>query len=293
MRRFFFCGLAVLLFSACSTAPRGAKSGEERDEFALLPPGALVYAALDVDKSRGLLDEVLENLRSNTKTVRQFFDKTDSAALGIYPARSGRRFFIAGAGKNYPVAGIGFSLFFTSAWKKVRASGGASYWRSEKNRLSLSVQRKITVISDAEPFSPGGGVQAPDSFLLFREGAAASVWLTNINPINMALMKADIPITIPANELFITFSENSGLWACEFRLETTAPAQARALASMLTLLRNALAGKTLKDPKAADAAQMLLSSPPRIDSSALILQSPPLGQTELAGLIGSSLIYFR
>ena len=282
----------LLLFAACASTDAVKKYEEGGNVFADLPAGAAAYIWIDVKPSRSLLDNILTQYRLGTKTVKTFFDRTDTAAVAVYqaagsPLGGARRLLLAAYGKNYPALLSSFSLFFDPAWKKTKSVTGRKYWRSVKNRVSLFMQKDRALVSDADPFFTEDSAEAPGNFDLFRADADVSAWITGPDLLNNALARMDIPITVPATALFVSASGHEEGWEVAFRLETPGQAQARGLVSVLTLARNALSGGYIKDPKVAAFAGLLLSEPPSVDGNALILRRPAIPETALAGLIAS------
>ncbi|MDR2444597.1 MAG: hypothetical protein LBD44_01475 [Spirochaetaceae bacterium] len=298
VRRFNRCACTaglLLLFSACASTSAAKKVDVSGNVFTDLPVGASAYVRVDVKPSRALLDYILTQYRLDTKTVRTFFDRTDTAAVSVYPAagsqhEGARRFLLAAYGKNYPTLLSSFSLFFDPGWKKTKSVTGRKYWRSVKNRVSLFMQKDKALISDADPFFIEESAAAPGNFHLFCRDSDVSAWITKLDFLNNTLARMDIPITVPATGLFISASGHEEGWEVAFRLETPGQAQARGLVSVLTLVRNALSDGYIKDPKVAAFAGLLLSEPPSVDGNALILKCPSIPEAALAGLIALLLI---
>jgi hypothetical protein len=282
----------LLLFAACASTGAVKKDDIPGNIFADLPAGALAYVRVDVKPSRTLLNDILTRYKLDTKTVKTFFDRTDTAAAAVYPAAGSphegtRRFLLAAYGKNYPVALSAFSLFFSPAWKKTKSVTGKKYWRSVKNRVSLFMQKGRALISDADPFFTEGSAEAPENFHVSVGDSDVSAWITKLDFLNKTLARMDIPITVPATALFISASVHEEGWEVAFRLETPSQAQARGLVSVLTLVRNALSDGYIKDPKLAAFTGLLLSEPPSVDGNALILRCPAIPEDALSGLIVS------
>jgi hypothetical protein len=303
VRAVLAAGILLVLASCASTSPAG-KDEADTNLFADLPAGALAYIRVDVGPSRTLLDRFLTRYRLNTKTVKTFFDRTDTAVAAIYPAPAGspaespgeeaaRRFLLAGYGKNYPAALSSFSFFFSPDWKKTKSVTGKKYWRSTKNRVSLFMQKNRALISDADPFFTEDSADTPENFRPFSAETNLSAWITTPDFLNNALLRMDIPITIPATALFIGASRHEEDWEAIFRLETPGQAQARGLVSVLTLVRNALDNGYIRDPKMAEFVRLLLSEMPYVDGTALVLKCPAIPEDTLAGLIASFSIQFQ
>jgi hypothetical protein len=289
----------IFLLSACASFSGARRGAPARHEFLDLPAGALAYIWIDVIPSRELLDDILNQNRLNTKTVKTFLGKTNTAVLALYPpgrsaAGSGERsFLLIGYGGNYPVFLSSVAMTFDPAWKKKKSPAGKKYWTSKKTRLSFFMQKEETYISDGELFFDRGDAEPPASFGVFNEGAQMAAWITDISPLNNALARMDIPVTIPADALFIAGFRHGEDWQAVFRMETPSPAQARGLLSMLLLLRKALDGNYIKDANAANFARFLLSESPELDGRAIILKSPPITRARLAGLTELLSVYLK
>jgi hypothetical protein len=287
----------LFLLAACAATSAVKKGDEARNEFAELPEGAFAYIRINVKPARALLDSFLTRYGLGTKTVKTFFDRTDTAVAALYPPSPAspledvkRRFLMVADGKNYPAALSSFSLFFNPAWQKARSVTGGKYWHSQKNRLSLFMRKNKARISDADPFFNENRAEAPESFRFFSAGAQVAAWITNTDFLDKTLARMDIPVTIPALALFISAYRYEEDWQAVFRLETPGPAQARGLVSVLNLVRNSLSegyGDRIRSPGLAAFARFLLAEPPYVDGSALILKSPVIPEAALAGLIAS------
>jgi hypothetical protein len=299
MRRIVAVFGVWFLLAACAGSSGVRRDAPARHDFLDLPAGASAYIWIDVAPSREFLDDILTQNRLNTKTFKTFLDKTNTAVLALYPPDRGgegsseRSFLLIGRGSNYPVFVSSVSMAFDPAWGKKKSPAGKKYWRHKKNRLSFFMRKDETHISDGELFLDGEDTESPESFWTFNEGAQLAMWITDISPLNNALLRMDIPITIPADALFITGFRQGEDWRAVFRMETPSPAQARGLASILSLLRRAFDGNYIKDANAANLARFLLSEPPEIDGRAIILKSPPITRARLAGLTELLSVYLK
>jgi hypothetical protein len=258
--------------------------------FADLPPDAPVYIRVDAERSRELLDDALALAGLGGKTLKAFMGRTLAASLALYPRANrtggGRTFALAGSGKNYPVAASSFSFFLSPSWKKVRSATGKKYWRSSKSRISLLIRRNKAYISDGDPFFDGSGAEPPAGFAFFSEGSSVSAWINDMSLLNNALERLDIPITVPADAIYIAAFEEDDVWQAVFRLETPSAAQARGLVSVLSMARSAFARGYITG-SAARFARLLLSEAPLADGSALVIKSPVMARAEFAALIVS------
>jgi hypothetical protein len=287
LRTVLAAGAAVLL-AACAARAGVRKGLDAGNEFADLPADAPVYVWADAKRARELLDDVLADSGVGGKAVKTFLDRTFEASAALYfraeeTDGGGRSFVLAGSGRNYPAAASAFSFFFSPSWKKIRSITGKKYWCSSKNRISLSIKRNKAYISDGDPFFDGGGAAAPAGFTLFSDGASLSAWIKDISPLNGVLERIDIPITVPADALYIAAFEAGNGWQAVFRMETPSAAQARGLVSLLSMARSAIARGYITD--AAGFVCLLFSEAPSVDGSALTLKSPVMTRAEFAGLI--------
>jgi hypothetical protein len=294
MRRIILAVASVILLAACAGRAGVRENLDGENRFAGLPADAAVYVTADVEHSRELLDDVLAFSGFGGKTVKAFLDKTLKVSMALYlrmdgteRAGGGRTFVLAGSGRNYPAAASSFSFFFSPSWKKIRSVTGKKYWRSSKNRISLSIKRDKAYISDGDPFFDGNYAEPPAGFTLFSGGSRVSAWITDMSPLNSALERIDIPITVPADNLYIAAFEDENGWQAVFRMETPSAAQARGLVSVLSMARSALARGYITDAAAASFVRLLLPEAPLVDGSAIILKSPVMARGEFAALIAA------
>jgi hypothetical protein len=289
MRRIVLAVWAGVLLAACAGQGSVREDLVAGSEFAGLPADAQAYVTVDVERSRELLDDVLAVSGLGGKTVKTFLDKTFSASAALYfrADRSGRTYLLASSGRNYPAAASDFSFFFSPSWKKTRSATGKKYWHSVKSRISLSIQRNKAYISDGDPFFDGNDAVPPAGFKLFSGGSPLSAWITDMSPLNKTLERLDIPVTVPADALYMAAFEKENGWQAVFRMETPSAAQARGLVSVLSMVRAASARGYIKDATAIKFVSLLLSETPSVDGAALILKSPVMAQAEFAALIAS------
>jgi hypothetical protein len=289
--------------AACAGSSGVRRGVSARHEFLDLPAGALAYIWVDTVPSRDLLNDILSQNKLNTKTVKTFLDKTSTVGLAVYPPGSSgngggeRRFLLIARGGNYPVFLSSVSMALDPAWSKKKSptgkKAGKKYWASKKNRLSFFMQKDETYISDGELLFDWEGAESPDSFWVFNEGAQMAAWITDISLLNNALARMDIPVTIPADAIFIAGFRHGEDWQIVFRIETPGAVQARGLYSILSLLRGAFDEIHIKDANAAMIVRLLLSEPPELDGRAIILKSPPVTGARLAGLTELLSVYLK
>jgi hypothetical protein len=203
-----------------------------------------MYLAVDVPRSRPVLDLVSIG---PVKEVAQMLDMTDTAVAAVYPSGENRAFSLAARGR-FPSSRLKFSLGLSSSWKKARSETGGRYWRSGAGNLSVYVDSRNVLISSGDPFPQTGGTAMPPRFDEFWEGSALAGWVPDAAaPINRFLAVSGIPLEIPADlcifGVYPAEAEDAGAESRTFRyfaeiyLELPSPSHAKALVSMISLIR--------------------------------------------------------
>jgi hypothetical protein len=277
------------LLVSCATKPPAIEPGPE-GEFAVLDGGGMVYFTVDVPGARPILD-LAQFEGTGGKQAVEILDLTDTAVGAVYAAESGegvpagtkeadalsaRRYLIAARGK-YPAGRAGFAFTFSKEWKKLKSPAGGRYWYSRREDIALVLDARFALVSNADPYPRSVAVEIPDSFPRFRDNAVLAGWLHSPSvPLNRFMAQLDIPIQIPADLLiFAVYPAEGGeekcLYTARVRLETPSPSQAKALASMFSLVRLYAAEEPL--PPALEA---FLANLPEVDGAALILSTGAL-----------------
>ncbi|GHT79902.1 hypothetical protein FACS1894130_10020 [Spirochaetia bacterium] len=293
---------AVLGFLAsCATAPqRVVDYTDASREFGVLDGGALVYFSVDIPAARPILDLVSFGGTSG-KQAAQILDRTETAVGAAYPPESGRRYLLAAQGR-YPKSGIDFSLTFNPSWKKLKSDRGIRYWHSERDSLSLLIEPRYALISDGGLFAGPGRVTVPDAFWNIREGAALAGWLEDAAvPINRFLGQLEIPIQVPADRLIFAVFPEAGpplVYSALLRLETPSVSQAKALASMVSMIRLFVGRPPANRPSVEGSADSLpdliaalFANTPVQDDTALILKTASLDAEAIALLFTMFSVY--
>jgi hypothetical protein len=254
----------------------------EAGEFAFLPPGADAYLWADVKQSRSLLD-ALSFAGFNAKDAAQVLDRTDTAAAAFFKGPPG--FFFACRG-NYPNLRAGISMTFSRGWTRVKSpSGGGRYWYSPAYGLGLVLGSASALVSGGDPLIsqkllPG---EIPGGFSAFRAPFPVAGWVPKPQePLNNFLASQGIPIQIPAEEFFFGASagQEEGMWELVFRVRTRSVNQAKALVSLFSLARLAVAG----GGNALEAIRPLFANLPVQDGDSLSLRSAPVDEKQAAAL---------
>jgi hypothetical protein len=287
--------LIIILLMSCATNPK-TTSVRESEDFAVLAPGAMAYFFIDVPRSRPLLG-LISLGRFSEKDAVEFLDKTDSAVVAVYPPESGRSFLAAARGK-YPSGRIGLSFAFSSAWKKIPSAAGSSYWRSDRNGLSVSLNARRVLVSDGDFLVPSPGVEVPVFFETLRRDALLSGWTDDGGAsINRFLTLLEIPLQIPADRiLFGVFDfsegENGKEYEAFLRIETPSVSHAKGLLAIFSLTRIFMADLSPvdeEDPLTLAAA--LFAHVPTQEDAALIIRTGSLNPQGIALLFTMLSLY--
>jgi hypothetical protein len=274
------------LFASCASAPQKVTDyADASREFGVLDGGGLLYFSVDVPAARPLLDRV-SIAGASGKEAAQILDRTETAAGAAYPPASGRRFLLSARGR-YPKSGANFALGMSSAWEKRKSGKGLKYWYSGKQGLSIFLNRRYALVSDGELFAPPGQVTVPEAFWQMREGAAFAGWLEDAAVlIDRFLEQSGIPLQIPADHLiFAVFPAEDPLpaYIAILRLETPSVSHAKALASMVSMIRPSIT----RPPADGSAAvppllAALFANAPVQENTALILKTAVLDADAIA-----------
>lgn len=303
------CALSLLV--SCATRPPAVEPGPE-GEFAALDGGGMAYFTVDVPGARPILDLAqFEGIRGAQSA--EILDLTDTAVGAVYApeggegasagtketdAPSARRYLIAARGK-YPAGRAGFAFTFSAEWKKLKSPAGKRYWYSRREDIALALEARSALVSNADPHPRSAAVEIPGAFPRFRNNAVLAGWLHSPSvPLNRFMARLNIPIQIPADLLIFAVypaqgesfieegEEEKRLYTARVRLETQSPSQAKALASMFSMIRLFAADAYL--PPAIEA---LLANIPAVDGAALILSTGVLEPEPIALLFNMFSVY--
>jgi hypothetical protein len=269
----------LLFLASCATAPKTAPV--DGGDFSALAPGGTAYFSINVPQARPLLDLISLGGFSG-RDAGTLLDKTDFAVAAVYPPESGRSFLAAARG-NYPSGRIGLSFTFSSAWKKRPSAAGASYWRSDRDGLSVSLNSRRALISDGDPLITPPGVEPPPAFAALGRDALLAGWTDEgAAPLNRFLALLEIPLHIPADRIFfgiydVPEGEKGEDYEAFLRIETPSVSQARALATIFSLTRVFMAGLTPEDEEdPLVLAVALFTYAPTQEDAALLIRTGSL-----------------
>jgi hypothetical protein len=183
----------------------------------------------------------------------------------------------------------------------------------------------MILLTDGDPFSFSPGAAGPETFADFRRGGVLSGWLPGpALRINRFLEAVEIPLMIPAEELFFSLiplsPETPGLpeappgegpparfYELSFRVKTPSVSQARALVSLFSMARLFIpfpespgvpaTGWKPGDPGEPDPDEALaalapiFASLPSQEGVYLTIRSGPMASREIALLFGIFSLY--
>jgi hypothetical protein len=282
---------ALFVLGSCASAPKtGPESDFPANEFSGLAGGGSIYITVDVPASRPILDLASLQGLSGSRNA-EILDRTYTAQAALYPPGGKRSFLVTALGK-YPKGQADLSFSFSRGWKKSRAPGGQRYWRSEQQGLSVYLDARQARLSDGEPFAAAGEVAVPADFPPLRAQAVLAGWLEDAaDPINGFMVTLGLPLQIPAERaLFAIYPAGGGTYTVTLRLDTPSASQARALLSMVSMVRLFLGSLPGEDGPASFLA-LMLASPPEQDDKALVLRSGVVEGRDIALLFTLFSVY--
>jgi hypothetical protein len=292
-----FLFLPALLFAlnflfSCATAPKISGSP---DGYLPLEPGALLYTVIDAEKAGPILEYIPIREISGAQ-LKQVLDMTHSAAVAVYDG--GPVKFQAAARGRYPAFRAGLSFAFSRDWKKKKSAAGPSYWRSETDNLSIALNSEQAFVSDGDPYAAKPGTRIPEDFAGFCVNSAIAFWLPQPSrPVNAFLDILEIPLQIPADELFAGLYETEtkggdpGFYEVLIRIKTPSISQARALVTLINLARVFIGGLT-ETEGLQSLARLFFANVPEQDGIYLNIRTPAMEKEELALLFNVFSVYF-
>jgi hypothetical protein len=306
-RAALFCLLAAtIIFLSCKTTPQTPDPFVTPAAGVPLESGALVYALVDVNGGRPIVD-LIPIQGVSPKQAGLVLDKTDSIAAALYGPASERRFQLAAWGDFTPSQG-GLIFGMNKDWKKMRCPSKHPYWYSKSNRMSVAMGKRqafVTRLNGAAPAHPcthSAGTEMPAGFREFTRGSVMSCWIDNPGTtVNEFIEKLGIPLSVPAVSFFISLfpnDEKSGMadsmntYEASVRIETSNATQARALVRIITMARfltNGFSVGGVLQP----VIQFILSNDPVQDENTIRMKTEPVSTREMALLIETILLYSR
>jgi len=283
----FLCVLCVLCglnFFSCKSVPTQFNSVLEETHLPL-DAGASVYILADVKQSRSIIDLLpIEELQD--KQTKQMLDRTNIAAAALFPNESGRQFQLAAWG-SYPNSRASMALGANKHWEKQIDSEGRTYWYAPSVGLSIAMTaRQAFAVSftrrgqPAEPHAAVPGIEIPEGFNEFADGAPLSCWMNDPGTVLSGIMNnAGIPLNFPIQQLFTNIYPIAGEYEALIRLIFETQTQARGAATVLGFA-SALA------PADFELASILLANPPIQNGNNIDIKTARLTEDDLKVLLG-------
>jgi hypothetical protein len=326
--------ILVILLAACASVPKIPESPLE--QRIPLDEGATAYIFVDVPEARPVLDHV--NIEGySSAQVASILDKTRFAVAGLYPAESGRGVRAVTWG-NYPRTRAGLAFGMSKEWKRQRSAAGKSYWYSAGHGLSVALESGQSFVAVAPaavrnnpaareaweaaelaagPFARGPGIEAPEGFNAFREGAFLALWMDRpAESLDRFFGALRVPIRIPAEQLMAGLStlpppdadtadadeQNPGtvepeagrLYELKLRIKVPSEANARTLMTLLSTARIFIFGAGNQggiDQETFELLNLFFARPPEREGDSLILRCPPLDENGVALLFNLFSVY--
>jgi hypothetical protein len=289
--------LVSLILASCASAPKVNVPVSPGGEFVSLAPGGQVYFYADVKRAQPILVHVtLKNI--DMKRTAGLLEQVDFLSGAVYPPGGSRNMLLNVWRRRGNIPG-GAALALSSQWKKIPSPTGARYWHSSAHGLSVSIQKTQAFVSDGDPFIEGPPIEPPEHLADLRSQALVVGWLENAGtPINKFLSTLGLPVQIPTDRILFALYEtpadaNQGLmYEIVLRVETQNASQARALTSILSLVRGFMeaAGPGM-DLEVLEILRPLLANPPGADGSGLLIRTGPMSAEGIALLLNRFAVY--
>jgi hypothetical protein len=286
----------VLLMSCASQAKVKPEIQDSGPGFASLARGALVYLYVDIQGARSILDHFpFEVMRS--AQVAQVLDRTESAVAAFYPGGAPRRFLAVAQGR-YPSSPAKWSFALSPAWKKRRSETGAAYWYSAKRSISVSLAPDQARVSDGDPFVLPPGVEVPEGFEEFQQGAVMAGWMEDAQELlNTIVASLGIPLQLPATQILFSLYGSGNEYETNIKIETPSVSHARAFMILLSQVQRAMVNGNPNSPEDAAIGDplslitALLANPPVQDGPYLKLHTGSLDAKGIALLFNRFSLY--
>lgn len=294
------CSFLIFYFLSCQSAPKTTEINLDEAAFFPLDPGAAVYVYADVRSA-------LPFINLNDKQLQQMVNQTSYAAAALYlPEMFPKvtlRYQLTAWG-TYPASKAKMAFNASKEFAKIHSAiSDKDYWHSSHGGLSLALTANRAYVSAAawnipnpphDPYAALPGTAIPEGFNEFRKDSIIACWFEEPALIlNKLLEKIEIPLEIPAEQLFISISvSDDQLCNACIRIAVGSPAQARALTTLFALARAFMlpdgAPSEAGFTSPADLASFLFASPPIQDDKYLIIQTNPFSAADIGELFKSS-----
>ncbi|WP_156789635.1 hypothetical protein [Gracilinema caldarium] len=317
-------GIALLSLFSCATVssgPSSAASATDRalllNPFAKLPSGASLYVYGDIEKTRNLINGLyrLGPVKALQRIPEKSLAKVGTVYGALYNEEEPQRFYILVSGR-FPVVRTFLSLTFSPDWKQKRTEG-FSYWRSEKDGLSLHIDSKQMVITDGIPLKgsseerplksgslqnnvngeaggePADLIAGTNFFLMFNKPRTIiQSFISGLGPLGESF---NIPVE---KVIFRVYpSAKPGIYEVQANLVTSSPTYGKALGALISLVTRFMppVSDSMDSSQPEQVIQrmavLLLSERPVVEGPLVNLSSKPITEAELTLLLHSLLVY--
>lgn len=302
--------LALLNQASCATTSARAPSIQELP-FSELPAGADLYFFADIQKSQSLITGLYQagSIPSLQKISYENLKYMGQAYGALYNELSSQRFYVLVTGQ-FPVFKTNLSLFFSPDWKR-KTIRGLSYWRSEKDGLSLRISPRGIAVSDGvflssvsenvvseEVGSPRYSAEAVcGSNLYLVHNAPQSLFQSFLGSIGFLGQGFNIPLAQISIKLYP--ADHPGLYQLQGSLVTTSPSFGKALGALFSVASRIVQPFDQFDDMAGpeqvlpQIGSLLLSERPVVEGSSVYLTSKTITEAELTLLLHRLLVYFE
>lgn len=305
--------LVLLGQTSCATVPAAAPKGE-MVPFGDFPPGAAVLFYGDIQRSRSLITELyrLGSVKALQRVPQKSLDYAGQIYGALYKEGAQQRFYAIASGR-FPVFQTNFSLIFNPDWKQ-KHSGSLSYWRSEKDGLSLMISSRKVTITDGKPELISSGTPGEPSYgnltVRAEELSDSNFYLVFNSPESLVkkfmgglgAIGAEFQIPLKQISLKVYPASEPGTYAMQARFDTASPSYGKALGALLMLASRFMQPITQDmiqegDPAHSDQilqqiGALLFSERPTVAGPLVLLTSKPMTEAELTLLLHRLLVYF-
>lgn len=237
-----------------------------------------------------LTDSIISNFSNSIESddkEKQILEKTKRITIALYRDNAGEtrpRFIALLEGEGYPSFTSSFAFTFSSAWEKIKTTGG-NYWKAKNTNIFLAMNPKKLFISDMPLFNSGQKTDAPRIRTDFQNNTFAYGWMPEAAIVSALLNSFGIPLNLPANGLLFTIRPNDYGYEMSLGIEMQSASIAKAAAGMLIIAKNSMTGAVIPDPRLQALAGLFFANSPRVEGNALLITTGVMDERQLTGLL--------
>jgi hypothetical protein len=195
-------------------------------------------------------------------------------------------------GKSYPAAKAAIGLKASSDWEKTSLGNGFSFWKN-KNRnlflqgdLFLSLDSKKIWLFNYPSFTGEkkiDNVKIPQSYYKFQSGSVASGWSDSANILQKLVQYYEMPINLPGENIMFAIKKNDYDHEVSFRIGTKNSSSAKAIASMIMLVRNNIIFDV--DESTKIAVNLFFANAPSVDGNSVIITTGIMSLDDITDIL--------